>query len=97
MAFDVPSDPASGFGQNHNVGRARSWMAKSVSVVSRWDCECSVVTGCCITTRYPPDISTRSPTPPYFGKGAKYRAGPSRSEAARSMDGHPVTRPGDGD
>ena len=51
MPFDVPSEPASTFGQNQSVGRPKSFTACSVSSTCRRASSYSVVTGCCITTR----------------------------------------------
>src|ERR1044071_4341122 len=46
MALDVPSEPASTFGQNQSVGSPRVRTACSVSVACWRDAEYSVVTGC---------------------------------------------------
>ena len=51
MPFDVPSDPASTFGQNQSTGRPRSFTAYSVSSTCCRASSYSVVTGCCMTTR----------------------------------------------
>ena len=50
MPFEVPSEPASTFGQNQSAGSPTSRTACSVSVTCCSDASYSVVTGCCMTT-----------------------------------------------
>ena len=46
MPFDVPSEPASTFGQNQSVGTSSRWSACSVSITCVREASYSVVTGC---------------------------------------------------